>query len=731
MPNEQWRRDIRLRRSVGFTNVFAQEGMHPNTRVVRMGHMVRHESKAMRTQLIRAASFGALVSVSTVTWAGGVPTAVLEEVTVMGQLDKLHGAPRSASEGVVTSEQLELRPVLRTGELLEVVPGLIVTQHSGDGKANQYFLRGFNLDHGTDLATSVDGVPVNMPTHGHGQGYTDINFVIPELIEAIDYRKGTYYADAGNFSAAGGVDMRYRHTLDAPLLVVEGGEDDYVRGLIAASPQIGAGHLLLGLDYAHIDGPWLLEEDFRKINGLMRYTQTTAGGQFSITAQAYDGEWRSTDQIPQRAVAAGELDRFGVIDPTDAGTSHRYSLALDWEGAIAGGSARALVYAVDYQLDLFSNFSYYTDPVNGDQFEQFDDRRVYGGDWSWRRGFEWGDRSHVLALGVQTRRDDIDAVGLYRTVARERLATVREDSVVQSSYSAYASVETKWSDYVRTTMGVRGDWFDFDVNANLAMNSGRESDAALSPKFALVLGPWAQTELFADIGRGFHSNDARGTTIRVDPTDGSTPVDRVDPLVDALGADVGVRTAIIPNMQLSLSLWALDLDSELLFVGDAGTTEASRASERRGVELAAIWNPVTWLIVDADLAWSKARFSDADAAGDRIPGAVEGVASLGVAVDHPSGWFGGARFRHFGAAPLIEDNSVRSSSTTLVNIEAGYRLGRNWKISAALYNVFDSDDYDITYFYESQLANESAPVEDIHFHPVEPRTFRVTVGTTF
>lgn len=660
-----------------------------------------------------------------------MPTTVLEEVVVTGKLDRLHGAPTSASQGLVSEEQLSTRPVLRNGELLEVVPGLIVTQHSGDGKANQYFLRGFNLDHGTDLATSVDGVPVNMPTHGHGQGYTDINFVIPELVQSIEYRKGTYYAETGNFSAAGAVDLRYRRGLDAPLAVLEAGEDDYTRVLLAAAPELGAGTLLTALEVAHIDGPWLLEENYRKRNALVRYSRDTSEGQLSITAQGYEGDWRSTDQIPLRAVEAGELDRFGTIDPTDAGMSHRYSLAADWTTSVAGGEARTLLYAIDYDLDLISNFSYFTDPENGDQFQQIDRRHVYGGEASWRAPFEWLDREQALTVGLQVRHDDIDQVGLYRTIARERFATIREDAVRQTSYGMYANVETRWNDWLRTSIGLRADRFDFDVNAGLAANSGKESDAIASPKLAIVLGPWSKTELFVNAGKGFHSNDARGTTIRVDPTDGATPVERVDPLVDATGFDVGARTAIVPNMQLSLSLWSLELDSELVFIGDAGTTEASRASERRGIEAAIIWNPIDWLILDADFAWSRARFSDFDPVGDRIPGAVDNVASLGLAIDHPSGWFGGARFRHFGRAALIENNSVRSAPTTLVNVELGYAFWNRYKVSAAIYNVFDSDDRDITYFYESQLANESAPVEDIHFHPVEPRTFRVTLSTSF
>lgn len=605
-----------------------------------------------------------------VCYAGGVPTAVIEEVTVVGRLDRLQGRPTSASEGIVTDEQLELRPVLRTGELLEVVPGLIVTQHSGDGKANQYFLRGFNLDHGTDLAISVDGVPVNMVAHAHGQGYTDINFVIPELVQSIDYRKGTYYADAGNFSAAGAVNLRYRNSLDAPLAVVEAGQDDYLRGLVAASPKLGAGTLLAAVDYAHIDGPWLLEEDFRKLNLLARYTVSNEKQRFAITAQGYDGSWRSSDQIPQRAVASGEISRFATIDPTDGGEPHRYSLSADWSAAMGEATMSLQAYAVDYQLDLISNFTYYIDPDHGDQFEQFDDRRIYGASGQWRQPLVFGSLRNDLTIGIQVRHDDIGKVGLYRTQLRQRIGTVREDAVTQGSLAGYASLDTTWTDWARTTLGVRGDHFDFDVAADLADDSGRVSDSVVSPKFALVLGPWAQTELFFDIGRGFHSNDARCTTIRVDP------------LVKALGTDVGVRTAIVPGTQLSVSLWQLTL--ELLFVGDAGTTEASRASGRRGIEVSAIWNPAEWLIVDADLAWSHARFEDDAPEGDRIPGAVESVASVGAAIDLPSGWFGGARFRHFGAAPLVEDNSVRSRPTTLVNIEAGYRFAGRYRSSHGL-----------------------------------------------
>ena len=665
--------------------------------------------------------------------AGGAPTQqkVLEEIIVNGKLEHLSGAPTSASVGVVTAEQLELRPVLRTGELLEVVPGLIVTQHSGDGKANQYFLRGFNLDHGTDLATSVDGVPVNMRTHAHGQGYTDVGFVIPELVSSIEYRKGTYYAEYGDFSAAGAVDMRYRDSVPKPVATLELGDNDYRRALLVGSAEALGGTWLVALERATNDGPWTLDEDLRRTNAVLRYSQKSDASHFSVTAQGYDSEWRSTDQIPLRAVRDGSLDRFGFIDPTDGGESHRYSLSADWTLEQERTQWRAQAYAIDYRLDLFSNFTYATDADNGDQFEQFDDRRIYGGQFSWTRAFTLGGRAQELSVGFQSRIDDIGRVALYRTQVRERLDTVRSDSVTETSYALYSTLTTQWAPKVRTAIGVRADDYEFDVDSQLALNSGKRSDTQVSPKASLVLGPWRETEFFFNAGTGFHSNDARGTTARVDPSDGVTPLDRVDPLVEARAAEVGLRTALLPNAQVSLSLWQLKLDSELVYVGDEGVTEASRASRRRGVEIGAIWNPVSWLIVDADYAWSRARFSESDPAGNRIPNAVDSVASVGVAVDLPGGWFGGARFRHFGSAPLIEDGSVRSNPTTLVNLEAGYRIAGRYKLSASVFNLFDAKDNDITYYYASQLQGEPEPVDDIHFHPVEPRTLRVSASVEF
>lgn len=464
-----------------------------------------------------------LLAAATQAYAGGEQAAkptVLEAVVVDGEVVSPAGS--SASEGLVTSEQIENRPRLRTGELLEVVPGLIVTQHSGDGKANQYFLRGFNLDHGTDFRTTVDGMPVNMPTHGHGQGYTDMNFVIPELVSRIHYKKGTYYAEEGDFAAAGAAELDYFNTLDQGLASLEIGEYGYRRLVIANANRVSGGDLLYGFEGALNDGPWEVSEDLRKLNGMLRYTHALGIGELTVSAMAYDSEWDSTDQIPQRAVSSGLIGRYGSLDDSDGGDSSRYSLSLNWQGAQGNSGWQANAYVVDYDLSLYSNFTYYLDdPVNGDQFEQLDDR-VYGGanlSYEYRGELAGVPMHHTL--GAQTRYDDIGTVGLYHTAQRQRLSTVREDSVEQLSYALYYSNNAQWLPWLRSVAGLRADFYHFDVDADLAANSGADSDQLLSPKLSLIFGPWADTDFFVNGGYGFHSNDARGSTISVDPGTGS------------------------------------------------------------------------------------------------------------------------------------------------------------------------------------------------------------------
>ena len=659
------------------------------------------------------------------------PDLTAPEVEVLGTYETGVGTSDSASEGRVTARRVETRPALRPGEVLEYVPGVIITQHSGDGKANQYFLRGFNLDHGTDFAIDVAGMPVNMPTHAHGQGYADLNFLIPELVSGIDYRKGPYYAEVGDFSAAGAASIHYANSLPYTIGSVTLGENAYKRALLAGSPNFAGGTLLYGIELMGQDGPWDNPENFKKFNTALRYSRGDKADGFSVTGMAYKAEWDSTDQIPQRAVDSGLIGRFGAIDPTDGGETSRYSLSYEQHHDFGGGRAMVDVYGIHSKLNLWSNFTFFLDdPVNGDQFEQAEDRTILGLHPRVEFYNKLADMDSIFKVGLQARRDDIDPVTLYHNVARDRVGTTRQDKVVETSVGIYAEETLHVTDTFRAIAGLRGDHYDFDVDSSIAANSGNVDDSIVSPKLSLIFGPRARTEYFLNYGYGFHSNDARGTTITVDPgTLG--PADKVDPLVRSKGAEVGVRSEIIPHLETSLALWQLKLDSELLFVGDAGTTEASRPSKRTGVEWTNHYRPYSWLLVDFDLSVSRARFTDDDPAGDHIPGSIDKVASFGVTVDSLGPWYGMLQHRYFGTRPLIEDNSVRSEITQITNLRVGYKIDPKWRVHMDVFNLFDRADDDITYFYESQLQGEAAPVEDRHFHPVEPRTFRLTLTGHF
>jgi outer membrane receptor protein involved in Fe transport len=659
-----------------------------------------------------------------------------EEMVVTGHYQNRVGSSDAASAGIVTRQLVEDRPILRPGEVLELVPGLIITQHSGAGKANQYFLRGFNLDHGTDFLTTLDGMPVNLRTHGHGQGYTDLNFVIPELIQRVEYYKGPYFASKGDFASAGAADIRYAESLPKNVAELIGGTFRYGRALLAGSPDLGGGKLLYGLELFHDDGPWDRPDDYRRVNGVLRYTRWSGDLKLGLTAMGYLGLWNATDQIPLRAVQSGQIDRFGAIDPTTGGKTHRFSLSGDYQQDLGGGVLQANVHAVRYRLNLFSNFTYFLDdPVNGDQFEQADDRWQVGTSGRWTWAAPGGGVPLRAAVGWEARCDRIDPVGLYHTVARQRQQTVRQDLVRETSGGAFAEGEASLAPWLRAIAGIRYDRFAFDVSSDNPANSGRDDAGRVSPKVSAILGPWASTEAFANFGFGFHSNDARGVTTTVDPRSGD-PVSRVTPLVRTRGGEVGARTEILPGMQASLALWRLDIDSELLFTGDAGTTEPSRASRRQGIEWSARWQPVPWLLFDLDVAWSRARFTTPDpdptVTGDHIPGAIETAVSAGATIHQLGPWTASVYLRHFGPRPLVEDDSQRSRASTILNGQASYRLAPWARLSLEVFNLLDAQVDDIAYSYTSRLQGEPAEgVPDIHFHPAEKRSLRVAATFEF
>ncbi|HEY7493574.1 MAG TPA: TonB-dependent receptor plug domain-containing protein, partial [Candidatus Tectomicrobia bacterium] len=597
----------------------------------------------------------------------------LEPVLVTGRAAGLVGSAGSASQGQVGQTELDTRPLLRPGEVLEVIPGMAVTQHSGTGKANQYFLRGFNLDHGTDFSTRIDGIPVNLPTHGHGQGYMDLNFLIPELIDTVDFRKGPYYAEVGDFSSAGTADMHLFNKLPQGFVKFGVGQDDFYRLVVGDSPHLGPGILLYAFEGRYYDGPWDTPERLKKFSGVLKYTLDHGHTGFSLLAMGYASKWDAADQIPERAVAQGLISRLGAIDTSDGGKTYRYSLSGEWWRKWGHGTTRANAYVVSYKLNLFSNFTFFLDDqANGDQFEQADRRMVAGGNVAHTWSTDLLGKSLEHTLGVQVRHDAIPEVGLHKTRQRTRLSTVRGDDVAETSLGLYYRQQTRWLSKFRTVLGLRGDLFFFDVESDAPLNSGSRTDGIVSPKLSLIFGPWASTEVYVNGGFGFHSNDARGTTITIEPQTGE-PAARVDPLVRSKGAEIGVRSTFIPGLHTTVAFWYLTLDSELLFVGDAGITEPSRPSRRYGVEWSNFYHVAPWFVLDADVAFTHAEFTDNAPAGERIPGALETVIAAGATVELPYNLFGSLRVRYFSPRPLLEDNSVRAGASTVVNLALGYK----------------------------------------------------------
>jgi outer membrane receptor protein involved in Fe transport len=658
----------------------------------------------------------------------------------------------AASELSLSRERVNAQPALRPGEVLEATPGLVITQHSGEGKANQYFLRGFNLDHGTDLAITVDGMPVNMRTHGHGQGYADVNFLIPELIQSMRVRKGPYFAEEGDFASAGALRIDYIDTMNPGLWQGTVGMYGYGRALAiksypisAGTPWTGnstitnplAGNLLVAAEATAYDGPWDVPDRVKKLNGVLRYSSGTAEEGVSITGMAYKNSWTSTDQIARRAVDQGLISRWGTLDPTDGGNSSRYSLSTRISGINALGRTQLDAYAIRSTLTLYNNFTYFLDdPTDkiGDQFSQGDKRTILGFHGNHTFKGRLGVFDSETKVGIQGRFDDIDVL-LTKTFQRATHgADIRRDKVREDSIGLYAQNTTKLTDWLRTIVGVRHDQFWANVTSDTPANSGNADAAITSPKVGLVLGPFRNNEIFLNAGYGFHSNDVRGVTITVNPPnapDAGSPADKVPLLVRSKGAEIGWRAQPVQGLETSIVLFMLDYESELLFVGDAGTTEASRPSRRTGVEWITTYRPAPWLGFELDVAATRARFTDFDPAGNRVPGAPNVVSSFAVTVGQELGWFGAVKMRYFGPRPLIEDNSSRSPSTTLVNARLGYRFDNGIRVQLDAFNLFNAKADQITYFYESRLQGEAVGVNDQHFHPVEPLSLRLSVAGRF
>ena len=518
--------------------------------------------------------------------------------------------------------------------------------------------------------------------------------------------------------------MRLVDKLETGTATLSLGANGYRRMVVTDSVAYGADNVVYGVEIHRNRGPWDTPEDLRKYSATVRYVHGDTRDGFSVTTMAYRNTWNATDQVPLRAVEGGQLDRFAGIDASDGGATSRYSLSFALRKRGPGSLTEVDAFAVASSLDLYSNFTYFLDsPANGDQFTQSERRRLAGVNTA----YSWTDSIGGLDMrnkvGLQVRADRLAPVSLYTSVLRERSATVREDRLTESSAGLYAENTIAWLPSFRSIAGVRYDAYRFEVDSSIEGGSGTASDGIASPKLSLVFGPWNKTELFANYGKGFHSNDARGTLTALRP---------VTPLVATRGIELGARTDIVPGLQSSLALWRLDIGSELLFIGDAGVTEPGRASSRRGVEWNNHYIAAPWLLFDLDLAVSRARFTQPDPAGEQVPGSLGKVASFGFTVTGRGRWSGGLQARYFGPRPLLEDGSLKSRATAQLYGRIGYAVSRSMRISLDVFNLLDRKASDVDYFYRSRLPGEPAEgVKDIHFHPVEPRSVRVTLARSF
>ena len=578
----------------------------------------------------------------------------------------------SASSMSVREQELRLRPIQRIGDLLRVAPGLITVQHAGGGKANQYLLRGFDADHGTDISLTLDGIPINMVSHAHGQGYADTNWIIPELIERIEVVKGPYFGELGDFATAGAINLVTKSGLKENFVSMQGGMFDTIRAVAAAGPTFGKLRTLMVGEGGYSNGPFENPERFKKYNLFAKLTyDLSSRSSISIAVSSYGGDWYASGQVPLREVDAGRLGFFGNIDPTEGGNSTRQNLSLSYQFHDDKNELTALAYVSRYTFKLLSNFTLFSrDPLHSDGIEQGDERYLGGLRANYRRRMRWRWLTFDSSVGVSARFDDIHN-SLYYQQNRERITPVVEHDIRETSLALYAKEEVSFSRWVRLIVGLRADYFSFDVtdrSEDLATqgdaSSGVRGDMLLSPKATLVISPHRVVDLFVNFGRGFHSNDARGVVRAINP---------VTPLTPALGYEVGARTRLFQRLDLAASLWGLDLDSELVWVGDEGRTDSSGATRRLGFEFEGRLRIVDWLFADLDLTVNDARFTQNAGNGNSVALAPRFTISSGLSAMTKFGLRSSLRFTGIGARPATEDEFLQAQGSYLLDAFVGYR----------------------------------------------------------
>jgi outer membrane receptor protein involved in Fe transport len=657
----------------------------------------------------------------------------LDEVVVFGRAEQQIGTADAASEGTVGGADLSVRPMLRVAELLEAVPGMIAAQHSGSGKANQYFLRGFNLDHGTDFTTYIDGMPWNLRSHGHGQGYLDVNGLIPEVVDRIDYRKGPYRADVGDFALAGSSFMTTIDRLDAPFVSAEVGQYGWRRLAGGGTTTLGPGELTGVLQLKTYDGPWQEPEDLKHGSMWAKYLQPIGDGMLQVTLSGYHATWHPTEQSPEIAVGSPECpDRFCSLDQTAFGKTDRWILTANYE--LAHWTTTA--YAQRYDWHMLS------DPTYDYQIRQFDHRWTFGG--RTQRKFLEGQPVELL-VGSELRYDDASRVGVDHTDAAVFALNLANNSIREGSIAGYSEATWHATDKLRLNAGLRADHYHFSAAANAGAAAetidGRASDNQLSPKAGLAWSVSNDVEVYANWGRGFHSNDARGV---VNPD----PDAQVPGLVHGTGKEGGIRFER-SRWNLTATYWWLDVSSELIFVGDSNAVEPKSGGKRRGLELVAFWKPFDWLGIDAVYTHSHARYKElqddppvsidlngvetpSGLQGYFIEGSVESAGELGISAVRGQ-WEASGRLRYLGPYPLVPSGTRRAHGESMINMRLAYKFG-SAQLYGELLNVLDDKGDDVRYYYPTYYPGITAPDAQTSTYlsrAEEPRTLRVGIKYSF
>ena len=668
--------------------------------------------------------------------ASSTAAPALDAIVVTAERLQLIGIAATASEGVVVDDELALMPAYRPGQLLETVPGLVVTLHSGEGKANQYLMRGYNLDHGTDLATFVDEMPVNEPSHAHGQGYTDLNFLIPELATNIRFTKGTYHAAEGDFSSVGSIHVGYLDTIEDQAALTTGSWG-FERLLTTGSTALGDGRLLGALELQHYDGPWVTPGDQRKINTVLRYGEGSQQDGYSLTGSFYRGLWNNQTDQPERAIAEGLITRFGSLDPSDRGIAQRANLSGQFYATAGDGQITANFYAFSNHLSLFNNFTHFLiDPVNGDQEEQHEDRATVGGAISDAFSAEVFGFSTGFLAGLQVRYDFVDVARIPTKdagpipAADDPLGYSERDQVRLGADAAYLQATTHWTERFRTTLGLRADYL---YGSDAGTNPGADRRMILEPKGSLIFTPLDTTELYVSGGRGFHSDDIRGVNqARLTGVPGA-------PLIATqMGEEIGIRQELQGGkIAATFAVFNLDAQSETTYNPDAGMDSAGPASRRYGYELNLTYQVLRWLELYGSLSQDHARFKTpfADGTGHVgyfLPNAPFATGSFAAYVKNLGPWSGGLELRYLGAYPLSSDDLVRGSGYHEWNGNVRYAFRRGWKASFGLYNILNTKANAMQYWYVDRLPGEPvAGVADVHIHPLEPLSVRFTLAKSF